>query len=124
MCSDGPRPAIILSTAGERVMDERKQLGQRIRHLRRVRGDTQERLAERMDINPKYLSSIERGEENPTLDLLIRLATGLRVELYELFQFEGDGSPDQVRQKLASVLAEIPAEHLRRVLRVLEALVH
>jgi XRE family transcriptional regulator, regulator of sulfur utilization len=105
-------------------MDERKRLGQRIRHLRRIRGYTQERLAERMDINPKYLSSIERGEENPMLDLLIRLAKGLRVELYELFQFAGDGSPDQLRQQLASFLAEIPAEHLRRVLRVLEALVH
>jgi transcriptional regulator with XRE-family HTH domain len=77
-----------------------------------------------MDINPKYLSSIERGEENPTLELLIRLATGLRVELYELFQFEGHGSPGQVRQQLTSVLAEIPVEHLGRVLRVLEALVH
>jgi len=63
------------------------------------------------------------------LRLLLRqpqppLATGSWVELYELFRFHGDGSPDQVRQQLASFLAEIPAEHLGRVLRVLEALVH
>jgi transcriptional regulator with XRE-family HTH domain len=105
-------------------MDERKRLGQRIRQLRRVRGDTQEQLAERMDINPKYLSSIERGAENPTLDLLIRLARGLQVELYDLFQFCAEGSPDELRQKLAGFLAEIPADELRRVVRVLEALVH
>jgi transcriptional regulator with XRE-family HTH domain len=55
-------------------MDARQQLGQRLRHLRRVRGYTQEQLAERIDISPKYLSSIERGAENPTLDLLGRLA--------------------------------------------------
>jgi transcriptional regulator with XRE-family HTH domain len=41
-------------------------------------------LAERIDINPKYLGSIERGAENPTLDLLIRVAKGLRVALAEV----------------------------------------
>lgn len=105
-------------------MDERKQLGARIKHLRRVRQETQERLAERIDINPKYLSSIQRGEENPTLDLLIRVAKGFRVELYELFMFDAEDSPDQLRQKLAGLLAEVPADALRQMVRVLEALVH
>ena len=31
-------------------MDARQQLGQRLKHLRRLRGYTQERLAERIDI--------------------------------------------------------------------------
>jgi XRE family transcriptional regulator, regulator of sulfur utilization len=105
-------------------MDERKRLGARIKQLRQVRQETQERLAERIDINPKYLSSIERGEENPTLDLLIRLAKGLRVELYELFTFDSEGSPDQLRQKLTGLLADIPADELRQMVRVFEALVH
>jgi transcriptional regulator with XRE-family HTH domain len=105
-------------------MDERKRLGARIKQLRQVRQETQERLAERIDINPKYLSSIERGEENPTLDLLIRVAKGLRVELYELFMFEAEGSPDQLRQRLSGLLAEVPADELRQMVRVLEALVH
>ena len=105
-------------------MDERKRLGARIKQLRQLRRETQERLAERIDINPKYLSSIERGEENPTLDLLIRLAKGLRVELYELFTFAAEGSPDQLRQKLAGLLADVPADALLRMVRVLEALVH
>jgi XRE family transcriptional regulator, regulator of sulfur utilization len=81
-------------------------------------------LAERIEINSKYLSSIERGEENPTLDLLIRVAKGLRVELYELFMFEAEGNSDQLRQKLAGLLADIPAHELRRVVRLFEALIH
>jgi transcriptional regulator with XRE-family HTH domain len=106
-------------------MDARQQLGQRLRHLRRVRGYTQERLAERTDISPKYLSSIERGGENPTLDLLGRLAQGLEVELYELFQFAPDArQPTRLRQRLGRLVAEIRAEELPRLVRVLEALVH
>jgi transcriptional regulator with XRE-family HTH domain len=103
-------------------MDERKRLGRRVKDLRRLRKYTQEQLAERVEINPKYLSSIERGEENPTLDLLIRLAKGLQVELYELFQLEPD--PEWLRQRLARLITEIHAEELPRTVRVLEAFIH
>jgi transcriptional regulator with XRE-family HTH domain len=105
-------------------MDERTLLGQRVKHLRRIRGQTQEQLAERIEINPKYLSSIERGVENPTLDLLIRLAKGLQVDLYELFQFEEGVSPAQLRRKLEALIAEVRAEELPRVVHMLEALIH
>jgi len=106
-------------------MDVRQQVGQRLRYLRRVRGYTQERLAERIDISPKYLSSIERGAENPTLDLLGRLAQGLQVELYELFQVMPDvGQPDRLRQRLLGLVAEVRLEELPRLVRILEALVH
>jgi transcriptional regulator with XRE-family HTH domain len=71
------------------------------------------------------LSSIERGAENPTLDLLGRLAKGLQVELYELFQFAPDaGQPEWLRQKLIGLVTEIRADELSRLVRVLEALVH
>jgi transcriptional regulator with XRE-family HTH domain len=106
-------------------MDVRRQLGERLKHLRRVRGYTQEQLAERIDINPKYLSSIERGVENPTLELIGRLAHGLQVEVYELFQGGPEaGQPDRLRQRLLGLIAEIRAEELPRLVRVLEALVH
>jgi transcriptional regulator with XRE-family HTH domain len=103
-------------------MDERRQPGQRVKSLRRLRGYTQEQLAERMEINPKYLSSIERGVENPTLDLLCRLANGLQVDLYELFQFEV--GPGQLRRKMEQLMAEVLVDDLPRVVRMLEALIH
>src|SRR3989338_7076055 len=67
-------------------METKKVVGMRIKSLRRARGYSQERLAEIIGINPKYLSSIERGEENPTLDLLMRLSQGLKVEMQEIFK--------------------------------------
>ena len=106
-------------------MDERKRLGQRVKQLRHKRGYTQEQLAERMEINAKYLSSIERGLENPTLDLLIRLANGLQVDLHELFQGAPDAEPpEQLRRKINGFVAEMRAEELARLVRIVEALVH
>jgi transcriptional regulator with XRE-family HTH domain len=105
-------------------MDERQRLGRRIQRLRKARGYTQEQLAEAIDINAKYLSSVERGEENPTLDLLLRLSKGLQVELPELFQFAQEGeSRERLRQKVEGLIADLNEEELRRVVRVLEALI-
>jgi transcriptional regulator with XRE-family HTH domain len=105
-------------------MDERTLLGQRVKHLRRLRRYTQEQLAERIEINPKYLSSIERGVENPTLDLLIRLANGLQVDLYELFQFEEGAPPALLRRKVERLIAEVTVDDLPRMVRMLKALIH
>jgi len=54
----------------------KKQVGIRIKALRNMRGYSQERLAEIMGVNSKYLSSVERGKENPTFDFFLRLAGG------------------------------------------------
>jgi transcriptional regulator with XRE-family HTH domain len=105
-------------------MDERTLLGQRVKHLRRLRGYTQEQLAERIDTNPKYLSSIERVGKNPTLDRLSRLSKGLQVDLYELFQFEEGATPAQLPRKVERLIAEIDMTDLLRVVRILEALAH
>ena len=55
-------------------MDAKRVLGRRLKTLRKRVALTQEELAERAGINPKYISGIERGRENPTLDTLLRLA--------------------------------------------------
>lgn len=54
-------------------------LGARVRDLRRSRGLTQEKLAEQLDVTPRYLAGIERGERNLTLDSVDALAAQLGV---------------------------------------------
>ena|SRR5947208_7164039 len=106
-------------------MDTKRLIGGRIRELRRIRNYSQEQLAEIVGINAKYLSSIERGEENPTLDLFMRLAEGLKVELHEFFDIEQEAtSPKLLRRKLKSLVDKIGDEQVVRVLRVLKSLIH
>jgi transcriptional regulator with XRE-family HTH domain len=68
------------------VDDLRRAFGARIRALRRGRDSSQEELAGRAGIHWSYLSDLERGEQSPSLDVVNRLARGLRVTLAELFQ--------------------------------------
>jgi transcriptional regulator with XRE-family HTH domain len=83
-------------------MDVKEWVGGRIKTLRRIRGYSQERLAEIADVNPKYLSSIERGKENPTLDFVIRWAAGLRVSIQEVFYVQHLAATQNPSQKTNS----------------------
>ena len=104
-------------------MDQKQLIGSRIKDLRKMRGYSQEKLAEIVGINEKYLSSIERGAENPTLDLFIRLAHGLNVDLREIFETE-PGSPKVVRRKIMSLIDQAKDDQLLSLVRILEALTH
>jgi transcriptional regulator with XRE-family HTH domain len=58
--------------------------GLAVRRAREAKGLTQEKLAERADLDSTYISGIERGVRNASLLSLIRLAKGLRISLSEL----------------------------------------
>jgi transcriptional regulator with XRE-family HTH domain len=58
-------------------------------NLRRIRVKqcvSQERLAYDAWVDRSYMGGLERQEENPTVDLLERLAKTLKVPLSELFR--------------------------------------
>ena len=67
-------------------MNVQIQLGMRIRYLRKERKLSIEDLALLSNINKNYLSDLERGTRNPSLDVLNRLAEGLHITLEELFK--------------------------------------
>lgn len=57
----------------------RAAFGAHVRQLRERKHISQEELALEIGMSRRYLSGIERGEANPTLDQLLRLAQGLGV---------------------------------------------
>ncbi|TCS07546.1 helix-turn-helix transcriptional regulator [Caulobacter sp. BK020] len=65
--------------------DERARVGWNLRRLRVTRGLTQERLAQEAGVDRTYVSGLERGRENPTVDLLDRLALVLGAPLGAFF---------------------------------------
>jgi len=105
-------------------MSDKLLIGKKIKRLRNKLGLTQDRLAEQVNINPKYLSNIERGLENPTLDTLLRLAVSLKVELWEMLLPDKELSSDALKKKIKSLLDEASGERLQMVVRLLQAALH
>ena len=65
--------------------DIRIKFGKRLRELRTGKGFSQEKLAEVASLHWTYIGGIERGERNPTLINLEKLARALDKSLPELF---------------------------------------
>ncbi len=68
--------------------DIRAKFGKRLRELRTVKGYSQEQLAEMATLHWTYIGGIERGERNPTLINIERLARALNISLPELLSFD------------------------------------
>lgn len=63
----------------------RQQFGQRIKELRTIAEISQEVLADRCGFARSYMSRIERGGANTSLDAIQKLADGLGVLVADLF---------------------------------------
>ena len=89
-------------------------MGKRIKIVRQRSGLTQDQLAEQVELSPKYISGIERGVENPTMDILLRVAKILGVEPYDLFLFgESEESEKMLRKGIEKMVREADREKLQ-----------
>lgn len=105
-------------------MNVKQMIGARIGEMRRKKGMTQEELSGKMGIGPKYLSSIERGKENPTLSTLINLADSLGVDLAEIFMFIEIEDVTKRKSLINKLLNEADGEQLKLAVKVLSAIMH
>ena len=67
-------------------MKAQDQLGMRIKFLRSELHWSQEDLALEANINKNYISDLENGRRNPSLDILERIAKAFNISLSELFK--------------------------------------
>jgi transcriptional regulator with XRE-family HTH domain len=60
------------------------QFGRNVARHRNEAGLSQDKLAEKADLDRTYLSGIERGVRNPGIKIVIRLARALRISVDQL----------------------------------------
>lgn len=63
-----------------------EKFGQRIKELRSEFNLTQEDLAFKVGVDRSYMGFIERGEKNPTLRNIAKIADVFKISLSELFR--------------------------------------
>ncbi len=61
-----------------------RDIGKRIRERREAKGWSQEQLAIEADVDNSHLGKLERGEGNPTMKLVFRIAQALDVDFRNL----------------------------------------
>lgn len=102
---------------------DKKALGKRLNQVRKERGMTGERLAERCSINATYLRQIEGGTKVPSLPIFISICDALKVspnyllqdilaeneysDLTELVELLNSATPSQIRLAAAMIKAAL-----------------
>jgi transcriptional regulator with XRE-family HTH domain len=101
-------------------------LGRRIRSLRKSKDLTQEELGAKCDVHYKFIGAVERGEENPSLKTLEKIAEGLGVELFDLFRFKHEERDlIKIKKDLLETINQIEKEDtakLQLILKIIHAL--
>lgn len=64
----------------------RVRFGKTLRRLRKNQGVSQEVFAAKCDLHRTYISDIERGERNVSLENIEKIAAVLNVQVSELFR--------------------------------------
>ena len=97
--------------------------GRRLRSLRTDRGLTQQQLGEKASLSYKYVGAIERGEENPSLRVIDKLARALEVEPRDMFDVEHEEtSTTALKKQLNRLLKEADQPRLKQAVKLLRAL--
>lgn len=68
------------------MIDIKRKYGKRLRQLRKAKGLSQEELAFRSDLHRTYVSDLERGTRNVSLENIEKIAKVLGLGLSELFK--------------------------------------
>ena len=68
------------------ILQHRKLIGYAIRFRRTKAKLTQERLGELVELNPKYLGEVERGEKIISIEALLRIARAVKTPAAEFLR--------------------------------------
>ena len=97
-------------------MDHAKLFGRRLKVLRKAKKLNQAELAEKVDIETKYLSNLETGRRSPSFETAAELARALGVPMSSLFSFEDvESDPKVIRKRMEGILAKANPEELMQI---------
>lgn len=98
-------------------------LGMRVREVRKLRQLSQERLAEKVGVDPKQISRIEGGKSAPSLETLESLARSLQVEMKDLLDFQHLIDEERIEDQALKLLLLMDDKTKLVAIRILHTLV-
>lgn len=104
-------------------MQLKKDIGTRIKELRRKKGLSQEKFAELVDISQNTLSYIETGNHFCSAETLEKIIIALEVEPNELFDFGHQKDDDELLNEINKMLSKNP-EKIKEIYKIIRAVVN
>lgn len=90
-----------------------KAFGEAIKAARKAKGISRNELADKMNIAPRYIASIENSGQHPSLEIFYELVTYLDVSVDEYFFPKKEAAKSSRRRQLDSLLDDISDKGIR-----------
>lgn len=106
-------------------MGIKKEIGNKIKHLRQKKGITQEQLAEMANISTRTLGGIEIGKNFMTAETMEKIMKCLDITLAELFNAEHMKPTGILVEELHDIINSIKddSDKVKEVYKVVKALI-
>lgn len=94
-------------------MDDRIEIGKKIRYFRKRANMTQEKLGFESELGQKYISELESGKKIPTMRTLEKIAEALQISVPHLCAFGEESDVDDLAaygDKYAMIIKDVPPE--------------
>lgn len=99
-----------------------KLFGDKVRFFRKKKGFTQSQLSDLANITIEQISKIERGVSRTRIETAQNIASGLCVELHELFVIDGENKPNPLIEEINDHLINQDDKTLNYVLELIKGL--
>lgn len=98
----------------------RFEIGNRIKAQRKRNNLSQEKLAELSGLNTSYIGQIERGDKNPSIETVYKIAKSLNINISTLFEnlMTSDEHKNQYPQSVYSMMLECSEEKCKKIFEI------
>lgn len=100
-----------------------KEIGEKVKLYREIRGFTQEQLAEKADFTAKHISGIENFRTKMSLDCCIRISKALDITPNHLLSDELDHKQKSLDMEFAEMLHQCSVQEQKKFMKYLHAFI-
>ena len=97
-------------------------LGERIKFWRQYRNFTQEKLSEKVELTPGFISLIETGKKRASLETLIRVCKELEITLNDLLLGNPLTRPNDYSIKFAELISDLNESERNMIFEISKAI--
>ena len=96
----------------DKVKYDFKAFGQAIKEARKAKGFSRNKLADTLNIAPRYIASIENSGQHPSLQIFYELVTLLDISVDQFFFPQRETDKSTQRRQLDSMLDDMSSRDL------------
>lgn len=102
------------------MKDNKYQIGQKFKEIRKKSGFTQENFSEKIGIEPSSLSNIENGKSFPSMQTVLKVMDNFEVTPDEFFNFEYLVKDEELENKIIDIIKRQPIERKQLMYRIIK----